>query len=114
MRVRLTERAPGLKQRASATSYSLGKRASETALECASDYASLRAATDIRLMVDMIKAPNVVRDLEGVRLLAGGSGELDKRADPKLSHISDALGYYVQRVFPTIRQGAVVQDLLIG
>jgi hypothetical protein len=52
----------------------------------------LSAAGDIRLMVDPLKAPNVVRDLEGVRLLAGGSGELDKRADPKLSHISDALG----------------------
>ena len=74
----------------------------------------MSAAGDIRLMVDPVKAPNVVRDLEGVRLLVGGSGELDKRADPKLSHISDALGYYVQRVFPTIRQGASVQDLLIS
>jgi hypothetical protein len=55
-----------------------------------------------------------VRDLEGVRLLVGGSGELDKRADPKLSHISDALGYYIQQQFPTIRQHATVQDLLIS
>jgi hypothetical protein len=74
----------------------------------------MSAAGDIRLMVDPLKAPNVVKDLEGVRLLAGGSGELDKRADPKLSHISDALGYYVQRVFPTIRQVGSVQDLIIG
>lgn len=48
-----------------------------------------------------MKAPNVVNDLEGVRLLKGGSGEIDKKADPKLSHISDAAGYYVQKVFPT-------------
>ena len=53
-------------------------------------------------------------DLEGVRLLAGGSGELDKKADPKLSHISDALGYYIQKQFPTTKQHASVQDLLIG
>ena len=49
----------------------------------------MSAAGDIRLMIDPVKAPNMVKDLEGVRLLAGGSGELDKRADPKLSHISE-------------------------
>ena len=45
MRVRLTERALSLKQRASATPYSLSERASETGDECASGRASLRAAT---------------------------------------------------------------------
>jgi hypothetical protein len=33
------------------------------------------AAGDIRLMVDPVKAPHVVKDFEGVRLLEGGSGE---------------------------------------
>ncbi|WP_297849102.1 terminase family protein [uncultured Desulfovibrio sp.] len=58
---------------------------------------------DIRLMVDQQYAPHVVKDLEGVVLLKGGSGEIDKKATPELSHISDALGYYVIRRFPTTR-----------
>jgi hypothetical protein len=46
---------------------------------------------EVRLMVDPIRAQHVVRDLEGVALLAGGSGELDKKSNSALSHISDAL-----------------------
>lgn len=65
----------------------------------------------IRLMVDPSKAPNVVRDLEGVRTLAGGSGEIDKKADARLTHISDALGYYVEYEFPVVSQKAVVTAL---
>lgn len=53
-----------------------------------------------RLMVDKGAAPHVVKDLEGVRLLEGGSGEIDKKHDPKLTHLSDSLGYYVVREFP--------------
>lgn len=63
----------------------------------------------IRLLVDPAKAPMVVKDLEGVRLLVGGSGELDKKADAKLTHLSDALGYYVEAEFPVRRRGPVVQ-----
>jgi hypothetical protein len=54
----------------------------------------------IRLMVDPQKAPSVVRDFEGVRLLEGGSGEIDKKADPHLSHLSDSIGYYIAKEFP--------------
>ena len=56
----------------------------------------------IHLMVDPAKAPNVVRDLEGVRLLEGGSGEIDKKADGRLTHLSDALGYYIVKEFPVL------------
>ena len=52
------------------------------------------------MMVDPSKAPHVVKDFEGVRLLKGGSGEIDKKADENLTHISDAVGYYVEREFP--------------
>jgi hypothetical protein len=62
----------------------------------------------IRLMVDPNKAPNVVRDLEGVRTLEGGSGEIDKKATPMLTHISDALGYYVEREFPVVREAMTI------
>lgn len=53
-----------------------------------------------RLLVDPSAAPHVVRDLEGVRTIKGGSGEIDKKADPQLTHISDALGYYVEHQYP--------------
>ena len=58
---------------------------------------------DIRMMVDPRKAPNVVRDLEGVTLLEGGSGELDKN-NLELTHVSDALGYYTHRRWPVKRR----------
>jgi hypothetical protein len=50
----------------------------------------------------------VVRDLEGVALLADGSGELDKKSNPGLSHISDALGYYIAKEFPISNNKIVV------
>lgn len=69
------------------------------------------AAGDIRLMVDPGKAPHVVKDLEGVVLLKGGSGELDKKATPALTHISDGLGYYVEHEFPIVSRAATVTPL---
>lgn len=54
----------------------------------------------IGILVDPSKAPNIVKDFEGVRLLEGGSGEIDKRIDPKLTHMTDAFGYYVVEKFP--------------
>lgn len=59
---------------------------------------------DIRLMVDPDYAPHVVKDFEGVILLKGGSGEIDKKATPELSHISDSIGYYINRKFPIVKQ----------
>jgi hypothetical protein len=53
-----------------------------------------------RLFVDPKKAPHMVVDLEGVRLLKGGSGEIDKKADKTLTHSSDGAGYYVVREHP--------------
>ena len=66
------------------------------------------ASTDgtIKLMVDPLHAPHVVKDLEGVRLLEGGSGEIDKKNDPNLTHISDGLGYYVESEFPIVARTA--------
>lgn len=66
---------------------------------------------EIHMMVDPIHAPNVVKDFEGVRLLAGGSGELDKKADPKLTHLTDGLGYYIADEFPVLKRGPVTQQV---
>lgn len=62
----------------------------------------------VRLMVDPHKAGHVVKDLEGVRLLEGGAGEIDKKRDPKLTHISDAVGYYIAKMFPLERRVSTV------
>jgi hypothetical protein len=53
-----------------------------------------------RLFVDPSAAPRTVRDLEGVPAVRGGSGEIDKNADRSLTHMSDALGYYVDFRYP--------------
>lgn len=54
----------------------------------------------IRLMVDPLRCPNLVRDLDGVTILEGSAGEIDKKSSTHLTHISDALGYYVYGMFP--------------
>ena len=41
----------------------------------------------VYMLVDGNAAPHVVRDLEGVRVLEGGSGEIDKRHDKNLTHM---------------------------
>ena len=58
----------------------------------------------VRLMVDPSRAPYTFRDFEGVTVVQGGSGELDKKTDPSLTHLTDAVGYYVWREFPITRK----------
>ena len=66
---------------------------------------------EIKMMVDANHAPQTVKDFEGVRLLAGGSGELDKKADPKLTHLTDSVGYYIAKVYPVFDRGVAVQKV---
>lgn len=56
----------------------------------------------VRLAVDPTNAPNVVRDFEGVTLLQGGSGEIDKKGCERqgLTHLTDAIGYYIHERHP--------------
>lgn len=54
---------------------------------------------DVRLHIDPTLAPNLVKDFECVCLVKGGSGEIDK-SNPRFTHLTDALGYYVHRIFP--------------
>ena len=62
------------------------------------------ASGEVRMMVDPQRCPWLVRDFEGVGLLEGGSGEIDKKKDSTITHLSDAAGYYVAREFP-VRAG---------
>jgi len=59
------------------------------------------ASTDgrVRLLVGA-NCKHTINDFEGVRTLEGGSGEIDKKSDPMLSHLTDGVGYYVDREFP--------------
>jgi hypothetical protein len=65
-----------------------------------------------RMMVDGGKAPNVLKDFEGVTLLEGGSGEIDKAVSPMLTHLTDAIGYYIEYEFPILSQA--MQRITIG
>jgi len=51
-------------------------------------------------IVDGKYAPKTVIDFEGVRILKGSAGEIDKKKDPKLTHLSDSVGYYIAKMFP--------------
>ena len=52
-----------------------------------------------RLFVDARRAPNVIKDFEGVKIIEGSNGEIDK-SDPKFTHITDAIGYYIDQAHP--------------
>ncbi len=67
----------------------------------------------VHIMVDPVKAPQTVKDFEGVRLLEGGSGEVDKKRDPDLSHLTDGFGYYIVRKYPTRPDFATSEPLRI-
>lgn len=61
---------------------------------------------DIHMQVDGEKAPNVVKDFEGSRIIEGTAGEIDKKSDPGLTHLSDGIGYYVAQKYPVIKPAA--------
>ena len=58
------------------------------------------AKGQVHMLVDPVKAPNIIKDFEGTRTVKGGSGEIDKKADPKLTHFTDGVGYYVVAEHP--------------
>jgi hypothetical protein len=41
-----------------------------------------------------------IKDFEGVRVIEGTAGEIDKDYDARLTHITDGIGYYVHKKFP--------------
>lgn len=67
----------------------------------------------VRMMVDPAHAPETVKDFEGVRLLEGGSGQIDKKHDPKLTHLTDGVGYYVARTYPLRKVTTTTRELRI-
>ena len=65
----------------------------------------------VHLLIDPIKAPHMVEDLEGVVTLKGGSGEIDKKINLTLTHMSDGLGYYTHRKFPTTSRELTIKSV---
>lgn len=53
------------------------------------------------MYLDRSRTVNLQKDFEGVAYVQGGTGELDKKKTPTLTHLSDALGYYIVYEFPT-------------
>ncbi|MHC4643959.1 MAG: hypothetical protein ACYTBJ_00555 [Planctomycetota bacterium] len=69
------------------------------------------ANEQVKLLVDPGCCPQIVRDFEGVILLEGGSGEIDKKSTPLLTHLTDAIGYYSEREYPVKR--SFIRDLKV-
>ena len=65
-----------------------------------------------RLFVDPNGAPMVVKDFEGVRFAKDGTGEIDKKKDRMLTHLTDAIGYYIVKEFPivSVQEGMVALE----
>lgn len=61
----------------------------------------------VRFMVDSLMCRHLMDDLEGVQAKEGSGGEIDKKSNPELTHLSDAVGYYIHRKYPvsTIETG---------
>lgn len=66
-----------------------------------------------RLFADRRFALHIIRDFEGVRLLEGSAGEIDKKVDSKLTHHTDAIGYYIVRVHPARGAHIIVAEELV-
>lgn len=54
----------------------------------------------IGLLVDP-SCVETVKDFEGVRYLQGGAGEIDKKHDPMRTHLTDGIGYAVEKLHST-------------
>lgn len=59
----------------------------------------------VRLMIHPA-CKQTIRDFEGVQCLDGGTGEIDKDIDDTLTHLTDAVGYYIAYKFPIAKNSS--------
>lgn len=64
----------------------------------------------IRCLIDPVNCPHTVEDFDGVTLIEGGVGEIDKDSDPMLTHLTDADCYYVHEEFPVGGNSPLLQS----
>lgn len=71
---------------------------------------------NVRLFVHKKCASHLAKDLRNVKVIEGGAGQLDKKSDPELTHISDAAGYYIAYRFPIseVRPASTIGKPIIG
>lgn len=67
----------------------------------------------VRLMVDPRFAPNVVTDFDGVEVLEDSTGEIDKKSNPELTHLTDSIGYYINKEF-SIHEDKIRESRILG
>lgn len=68
----------------------------------------LRNASDlVRIRVDPDGAPHTITDFEGVQ--RNKNGDIDKDHNPKLTHLTDAIGYLLHRRYGAERVGAELE-----
>lgn len=58
---------------------------------------------DVNMLFDGEHCPMLIKDFEGTRVVEGSAGEIDKKSDPMLTHMTDAVGYYVHKEYPVAR-----------
>ena len=61
--------------------------------------ARICSVSGLRQLYVLRKCPHVIEDLEGV-VYSAGTNEIEKKKNPTLTHISDALGYHVVYKYP--------------
>lgn len=62
-------------------------------------------AGEVGMLVDPVRCKETVLDFEGVKLLEGGTGEINKKHDKKRTHWTDGVGYYAERAHPIFTEG---------
>lgn len=65
----------------------------------------------IHMKIDPDTCPYMVTDFEGVTVIEGGTGDIDKDSDPTLTHMTDGVGYYVVRKHPITGGKLVITDI---
>ena len=68
------------------------------------------ASGAIHMMIDPARAPKTAKDFDGVQVVKGSAGEIDKNSDPLLTHLSDGVGYYIEKRFPIASRGTETTD----
>jgi len=71
----------------------------------------LTASGDINMYIDP-KCTNIIRDFDGVATIEGGTGVINKKANKELSHLSDSIGYMLQRRWPIRKIQSGETDIL--
>lgn len=60
----------------------------------------------VSLLVCPARCPKLVEDFEAVSILEGTDGEIDKKTDKRITHLTDAFGYCIEARYPVIDRTA--------